>query len=111
MVPLALSVHRWLVPPLQSQICVRAPAAAFSGASRHLPSAWRVWPLSVQRWFVPPLQSQMIGWVPLVVLPPGTSRQRPDAALTRVDDELPPGLPMLPGTDCSAPYQVAAILS
>src|SRR5690349_1215815 len=111
MVPLALSVHRWLVPPLQSQICVRAPAAAFSGASRHLPSAWRVWPLSVQRWFVPPLQSQMIGWVPLVVLPPGTSRQRPDAVPTSAAPVPVDGSPSDPGTERRAEYQVAAILS
>src|SRR3954452_4291819 len=43
-VPSELRVHCWFVPPLQSQICTFAPAAAFGGASRHLPSAWTVWP-------------------------------------------------------------------
>src|SRR5581483_350135 len=86
MVPLALRFHCWLLPPLQSQIWTFEPAVAPNGTSRHLPSERRVCPVRVQCWLLPPLQSQMIGWVPLVLLAPGTSRQRPDAALTRVDD-------------------------
>src|SRR5262249_49234953 len=108
-VPLVPRFHLWLLPPLQSQICTFAPAEALSGASRHLPSDCNVWPLTVHRWLAPPLQSQMMGCVPLVVLLPGTWRQRPEAGLTSVDDEPP--VPMLPGTDTSALYQVAAILS
>src|SRR4051812_12987505 len=82
--PLELKGQRWFVPPLQSQIWTLLPAVAFAGASRPLPRACTAWPLSVQRWFAPPLQSQMMGWVPLAVLLFGTSRQRPDAALTSV---------------------------
>ena len=32
-----------------------------------------------------PVQSQMAGWVPLAELPPGTSRQRPDATPTSAE--------------------------
>src|SRR5688572_1048244 len=89
-VPLVLTVHCWLVPPVQSQIRTTVPAGALAGASRHLPSDWKVWPLSAHCWLAPPLQSHMDSWVPLVVLLCGRSRQRPDAALTSVLPPLPP---------------------
>src|SRR6185436_7288687 len=86
-VPSALNVHCWLVPPLQSHSCAFAPAVADSGASRHLPRTCRLWPATVQRWLAAPLQSQMIGCVPLAVLLFGMSRQRPDAALTSANED------------------------
>src|SRR6186713_2852911 len=102
-VPSVLRFHCWLAPPLQSHSCALAPAVALVGESRHLPRDCRVWPLRAQRWFAAPLQSQMIGWTPLAVLPLGTSRQRPEAALTSaVPVPVPAGSPMVPGTERSA---------
>src|SRR4051794_9931983 len=43
-----------------------------------------VCPVNVHRWLALPPQSQTTGWVPFVVTLFGTSRQRPDAALTSV---------------------------
>src|SRR3954470_1587694 len=77
MVPLALTVHCWLVWPLQSQISTFVPGAVWLlYASRHLPSTCSWLPLRVHRWLAPPLQSQMTGRVPLVVLLFGSSRHR-----------------------------------
>ncbi|GAB3971017.1 hypothetical protein GCM10027615_28850 [Plantactinospora veratri] len=77
MVPLALKVHCWLVPPLQSQICARVPLVAFVGISRHLPSTWRDWPDWVNCWLGSVWQSQISMPVPLAVLLLSRSRQRP----------------------------------
>src|SRR5659263_341604 len=83
-VPSVCTVHCWLVPPLQSHICTRAPAAASSGASRHLPSERRVPSVWLHLWLAPEPQSQITRPVPFVVALAGTSRHRPDAALTSV---------------------------
>src|SRR5438046_635195 len=84
MVPLALTVHCWLAPPLQVQSTTFVPGVVpLPSASRHLPRTCSVPPVPVNCWLAPWLQSQTTNWVPLVVLDPGSSRHRPDAALTR----------------------------
>src|SRR6266508_1189244 len=45
-------------------------------------------PGSVQAWLTPPVQVQMTCWVPLTVVPPGSSRHFPDPLPT--SDELDP---------------------
>ena len=80
MVPLALTFHCWLVWPLQSQmIAGGAVAGALAAGVQALVAvhlqllAGGVGPALVR----PPRQSHSCAWVPLVVLEPGTSMQRP----------------------------------
>src|ERR1700749_1454486 len=75
-------VHRWLAPPLQSQLSSWVPQVVLElGSSRHLPDcglssspfAW-----GTQVWLAPPLQPHRSTSVPSAVDPaPTTSRHMP----------------------------------
>src|SRR3954470_1276042 len=83
MVPLSLTFHCWLAPPLQSQIRDAVPLPALAGTSRHLPRTCRAWPVRVNCWLLLVWQSQTMVAVPLAEFAPLTSRQRPADSLRR----------------------------
>src|SRR3954471_13489837 len=106
MVPLELTFHCWLAPPLHVQVCTLVPGVVpLPAASRH---SWLL-PLKtvsckdevrVQVWLAAPLHDQVCSWVPGVVLALGTSRHLP--AATAWTAPLPPPLLEPPKADKAA---------
>src|SRR5660397_77290 len=95
-------VHCWLAPPLHAQRMIFVPfAVAPPVASRHSPDCTPVMvPLALRFhcWLAvyvqccgePPVQSHNCTWVPLVVVPLGTSTHRPDWPPTIAPSRWPP---------------------
>jgi hypothetical protein len=104
-VPSALMVHCWFVPPVHGSITTWAPSVAAV-----VPACMDVSPYTDSScllvlshvWFPPALQSQRSSWVPAVVEKPGTSTQLPEAVPTISWPEEAAGW-LLTGGTCPKP--------